>query len=573
MASIEERLARMANLHKDPAKREEAATAFRELTGKDPPTFEGPVQEGQAPLGAPSVRAKNNPPPMDPAGAQEQSFMGKAADAVGNFVGGPLNAGAAKFNETVSMGMYPKFLDLIGASSPQYRQKLEADHPIASTVGTGAGIAATAMLPGAPAAVIDRGVAATAAELAPALSRTAGGTIARGTASGALVGGAAALPGSDGTAEGMAKAFEGGMAPGALAGGGLSALGVGMQAGSRGIQAAMPRVRDFVRGTESGAYQSPELKGLAKGGLGVREAAENAGDAVLARGRAMSERDRAAYDEGMAPFLENTGIDTNQIKRRLYTDAIENRHADTGDAKDPALMEALGGAFEQANKTKTVKGLLDNLETARGEANYNSTARTPKEKASGRVYDAMNAGLDESLPEGARAVRAESREALEATRRRNDILANTEGEISRGQTADGGENLRVGKERMVARLLARIGDENVPGLEARKYLQELASQDPEIARQIQLVQAKKAQEATRFSFDPVEAMGLTGTNEAGGFGAMGRQFGRFGAGRILEPALRRGGEAAVESGGRMGGVPPLLTAPIDAIVKRRKKKE
>jgi hypothetical protein len=572
VASVEERLARMANLHKDPAKREEAAKAYRELTGGDPPTFEGPVSEGEAPMGAPSVRAKNQPPPIDPAGAQQQSFMGRAADAVGDFVGGPLNAGAAKFNETVSMGMYPKFLDLIGASSPQYRQKLEEDHPIASTVGTGAGIAATAMLPGAPAAIIDRGVASTAAELAPALSRTAGGTIARGATSGALVGGTAALPGSDGTPEGMARAFESGMGPGAAAGGGLTALGVGMQAGSRGIQAAMPRVRDFVRATEEGAYQSPELRGLSKGGLGVREAAENAGDAVLARSRAMSTRDRANYDEGMQPYLESTDINTDLIKRKLYTDAIENRHADTGAAKDPALMDALGQAFEQSNQTKTAKGLLDNLETARAEANFNSATRTPKEKAAGSVYDAMNEGLDKSLPEGARAVRSESRQALEATRRRNDILANTEGDISRGQTADGGENLRVTKEKMVARLLSRIGDTNEPGKEARRYLAELAQQDPEIARQIALVQAKKAQEGTRFSFDPVEAMGLTGTNEAGGFGATGRQLGRFGAGRILEPALRRGGEAAVESGGRMGGTTPLLAAPVDAIVKRRKKK-
>lgn len=552
---IAARLMRMAKEHPDPAKREEAAQTYRELTGKD--------------LSAPAPG-----PIADPAEALQPSLMGRAAGAVKNFVTGPLNAAAAGFNDRISMGMYPAALDLIGASSPQYRQKLAKEHPVGDLVGQGTGIAASMVVPGAPAAVIDQSVARVASGVTPRLAATGAGQVARGAVSGGLTAGTEAITKSDGTAEGMAKSFEDALLPGAAGGAIFSGLGQGMRAGDELLQSVAPRVRDFVNAKRSGAYQSPELQNLARGGEGVRQASEHAADAVMARDRQMSNRDRATYEQDMAPHMSSTNIDTNRAQEDLFRRALENLHADTGAPKDPQLQAALGEAFGQVGDTRTLKGMLDNLEVTRGRANFSSAAPTPENQAHRQVYEAQNRSLDDVVPEAVRQARGEARQSLEGERRRHDILANTEGDVARGQTAAGDENIRVTKEKMIARLLQRVGDDNVPGQEARRYLEELAQSDPEIARQIELVRAKKAQEAVRPSLTPLVPLNLAGTNEAAGYGPAARQVGRAAAGHVLQPALEYGGQELGSKGGRIApGLVPLLRDPMDAIAGRKKKRK
>jgi hypothetical protein len=119
-----------------------------------------------------------------------------------------------------------------------------------------------------------------------------------------------------------------------------------------------------------------------------------------------------------------------------------------------------------------------------------------------------------------------------------------------------------------------VGDANVPGKEARAYLEELAAQDPEIARQIDLLRAKKAQEAVRPSFKALTPLDLAGTNEAGGYGQMARQLGRSAAGHVVQPALEYGGQELGGKGGRVApGLVPLLRDPVDALVGRKKKRK
>lgn len=548
------RLMRMAKEHPDPAKREEAAQAYRDLTGKD--------------LAAPAPAG----PIADPAEAAQPSMLGKAAGAVKDFVTGPLNAAAAGFNERISGGIYPAALDLIGASSPQYRQKLAQDHPIGDLVGQGTGIAASMVVPGAPAAVIDQAVAHTAAGVAPRLAASGAGQVGRGAVTGALTAGTESLTKGDGTAEGMAKNFEDALLPGAAGGAAFSALGQGMKSGDELLQSVAPRVRDFVQAKRSGAYQSPELKNLAKGGEGVRQASENAGNAVLARDRAIGDRNQRNYDEAIEPYEKSTKIDTGKAQSVLLQKYMDNLHADTGEPMDMALAKALEDEAVKLGDTRTLKGMLDNLKMSRAKADHNSLAPTDENKAYRQVYEAQNQALDDVVPERVKAAREEAHQGLTEERRRHDIIANTEGEISRGQTRDG-ENTRVTKEKMIARLLQRVGDDNVPGQEARRYLEELAAQDPEIARQIALVRAKKAQEAVRPSFTPLVPLNLAQTNEAGGYGQAARQLGRSAAGHVLQPALEYGGQELGGKGGRLSpGLVPLLRDPIDALVGKKKKK-
>lgn len=573
---IAQRLARMANMHPDQGKREEAAQAYRELTGQDPPVNEGPMPEGQPRMGAPSALANQKRAPIaDPAEAVQPSMLGRAAGAVKDFVTGPLNAAAAGFNDRISMGMYPAALDLVGASSPQYRQKLATEHPIADTVGQGTGIAASALVPGAPAAIIDRGLATTAEGLAPQLMKTAGGQIGRGVASGALTGGTENVArNGGGTAEGMAKAFEEGAAPGAVVGGAFAGAGELAKAGAAGIRAVSPRIRDFVSAKEGGAYQSPELQGLAHGSPGVRQAAENAGDAILARDRQMSDRDYRNSEADLAPFMKSNKIDTGKAQGDLLSKYMDNLHADTGEPKDMALAKALEDEAVKLGDVKTLKGMLDNLAMSREKANFGSTAPTPENQAYRQVYEAQNKGLGGVVPPEVEAARSESRKSLEAERRRHDIIANTEGQISRGRDSAGDENVRVTKEKQIATLLERVGDDTKPGRDAKRYLDELAAQDPEIARLIEVVRAKKAQEATRFSTKPLVPLDLAGTNEAAGYGPAFRQNSRAIAGQLVEPALRVGGQNAAAAGARMApGLAGPLRDPIDALLGRKKKRK
>lgn len=547
------RLARMAR-EGDPEQREQAAELYRTLTGEEPP-----------PAAAPG-------PIADPAAAAHPSMLGRAAGAVKDFVTGPLNAGAASFNETVSGGVYPAALDFLGLSSPQYRQKLAEDHPIADVAGKGVGIAASAAIPGAPAAVIDQAVGRMGAAVAPRLAASGTGQVLRGAASGALTSGMANMTKSDGTGEGMANAFEEGLAPGAVGGAAFSALGQGMSAGDRALQSVSPRIKDLVSAKRAGLYESPELQGAPKGLDGVRKVAENASDAVLARDQAMSARDKRVFDADMAPHMSSDKIDVNKAQMALLQKYNDNLHRDTGEPKDPALAQALEDAAVSLGSTKTLAGMLDNLQVTRGKANFESTSPTPENTANRQVYDAQNQALDDVVPEQVRRARGEARKSLEGERRRHDILANTEGDISRGQTSAGDENVRVSREKRIATLLQRAGDENVPGREAKRYLEELAAQDPEIARQIELVRAKKAQEAARFSFEPLVPLNLAGTNEAAGYGPAMRQIARASAGRILQPGLEAGGAELGSKGGRYApGLVPLLRDPVDALLGRKKR--
>jgi hypothetical protein len=232
------------------------------------------------------------------------------------------------------------------------------------------------------------------------------------------------------------------------------------------------------------------------------------------------------------------------------------------------------------------------LKAVRSAGAFGSTQPTDAQTAARARYMALKGAIDESvddnaMPDLVRQARQEAAINAKAARRRHDILGNTEGDLARGgssgaapgegiddvaslrEALEADPDIRVSREKAGATLLGRIGDKNVPGDSSDKYLRELAL-DPEIARQIAIVRAKKAREGVRFSLEGLTPESLTGATAAGGFMPIIRQNARFLGARVLHPLLDIGGEAAARAGARGA---PILRDPIDAAMGRRKKEK
>lgn len=223
------------------------------------------------------------------------------------------------------------------------------------------------------------------------------------------------------------------------------------------------------------------------------------------------------------------------------------------------------------------------------------------------AYDVWREALREGVPQS-RDIDARSTARAQAGRDRRDILFGTEknvaqgetqtadpelppvgpddiGEMAAGDIAEGkalaadapdvsgksrppGPRMRQGKRERAATVLDRVGETTDPAKAKRSALERLAAMDPEFKAALDLTQAMKDLEATRFSLKPGVRNSLGGTGEAGFWGPLLRHQGRF-LGAKLDSGLGLGAKVSPKA----SRLVPLLRDPMDALLLRMKQEE
>jgi hypothetical protein len=583
----------------DPQVRAKAAEIYERLYDEPPPSV-----ADSAPIADPMAAAAQRAAKQND-GVDWGKALSGAASSVSDFVTGPLQAGVAKWNDRMTLGLYPAAMDLLGVDNPQRRADLAKKHPIGDMIGDGASMVTAALSPAAPAAMVDRAVAQMAGPLTRAVSplgRAAAATATNATA-GALTGALESTVKGDGLA---------GAAPGAVSGVVGTGLGALMRGGAASTRAASPNIKDFAEAKRAGAYDRPELKAVEDihGGLGARRAAENAHEAIVGRDSQIVAGQKATYQEAIAPFLD-TNLSREQAQKELLKRFADNLDPRTGAPYDEALDTAyrdvadfLGGVrpgkpglrggkphvvVTPNEPAPTLEGANRKALGIREAADFESMAPTPANRAAQKAYGVLKTAIDSSVPAPVVAARKEAATNAAEGRRRRDIVYNTEAEVTRpsgspraqeapldtdvvamNETLGADPTMRVAKEKAAATFLGRVGDDNVPGHTANKYLRELSDMDPEFARQLAIVRAKKAREAVRFSMKGLVPTDLTGSNEASGFGPFIRQNMRSVGAQLVEPVLEGAGKLLPRAFVRGA---PVLRDPIDAAMGRRKKEK
>lgn len=625
-------LMEVANFHRDPTTRAKAAEHYREAFGDDAPPMSGPLPADQ--------KTRGDKPLLDPpqaAGAGRQQGPGWLANAA-NWVGGQAEGAARavlgstglmdhtpesarrgeevdafmqRANERYTFGAWPVVQDALGLSSPGRRAQLEKENPRASVAGGVTGDVVGAIR--GPAALVDKAVTTTAAQLprvGNALASSLPGRVATNAASGATT---AALSGED---------IEGQQLGAGLGAAGTLA-GTALKAGARGLRAVSPWVDDFAEARASGILKAPEIRDLPGGPRGVKLAAEGSFERIVEHDAALVGAQKDKYRAAIEPFLASK-IDRTKafdVLNRQYLANLDPRNgAPYDDVLDAAYRDAFdylgglrpkGGGHAPGGKpgfTYTANepepdllGMMKQTQSVRNKAGFESLAPSPSNVANRQVLGAYKAAIDASAPAPVVSARSEAADAARGARRRRDLLLRTEGEITRptgerapsqpaaavdddeisgladelgppsGARAPIGEarpagDMRVQKKIQGTRLLQRVGDTNVPGIEAASALEELAL-DPVIERELRLIRAKKAAEAVQPSLKALVPTDLAGTNEMGGWGGFVRQNSRAAAAHLLEPGLRGGGAALERAAPRLA---PLFVDPVDAILNRRR---
>lgn len=576
------RLEKIAKSDPDPARRAQAAKHYEAVYG------------GEEGASAPA-------PPTDPADAaaaqgDSPGWLARAASAVGKTAAQEGNAVASMFGLTdpseatlarrkairpamaqgayaagrdYSMGIAPAItdpiMDALGASSPEQRAKQRAESPTADAVGSGAGAAASAIR--GPAQLIDKTVTAAGKNLLGPLADKFAGRLATNTASGAVVGGA--------------QGGNEGAETGAILGAGGTLVGEAAKLGGRAVRGASQYVDDFARAKQAGAYENPQLAGAPKGTEGVQKVAEGVRDRIFARMEQLGADQKKEYAAAIAPYLQK-GVNRDKAIEALNVAYHKNLHPDTEVPLDAGFAKAIEDTIKELYQAEpTLAGVSSRMGRVREEAGYQNPSPSPENVSARKLYSSLDASIDSSVGPEVQAARGQAASNAKGHRRYRDIMLRSEGNVSRGAGPEDvpGEittvademkpgDMRVQKETQAARFLKRVGDDNVPGNEAKSYLEELAAADPEFARQIELLRAKKAQEAVRPSMRGQTPQSLTGAVEAGGWGPLIYQQGRTLGAHVLEPGMGAAAALAPKAS-RL----PMLRDPADALMGRRKKKK
>lgn len=239
-------------------------------------------------------------------------------------------------------------------------------------------------------------------------------------------------------------------------------------------------------------------------------------------------------------------VDRQAILSELKSARAANINPDTGLPNNPALDAQYAKAIDSMGPegtTNTVGGSLGQRRGLQEGAGFGSNAPTDSQGATRKVYQTFRRGIRKAAPDVAAADDKYAAHASKADRRK-DILFNTESDVvgrvgahpeplpvehsdrllesghPAGPAADlkaSDFDLRVGKEKAARRTIGRVGDTNVPGVEAKPYLDELAGHGPEFADALKFVKDKKAQEAVRFGLKANLPTHLAGATGPGGY--------------------------------------------------------
>lgn len=384
--------------------------------------------------------------------------------------------------------------------------------------------------------------------VAPAAAEAAPSLLARGLmATGRVAGNAAVGAVTGGGAEGTRAAIEGepvlsAMKEGAKIGG---LFGAGAGAAAEAGAGASNAIRSdrwmgrYLRAKDAGAYEGggmfdkwadkhvgpvdSAMARLPKAEEGIQRAAEEGFRRVAKRDTALAQEASDAYEGTVGP-RRGLPVDRDVILGRLGKARDANMDPDQPSLPLNERVDSKLQATEEAiAETPTVRGALARRRALKREAAFDSPSPTPEQQAARDAYHAFRAGVRDASPEVASADDAYTAAARQAARRRQLMSLGEDAVLGETQplrppteidVADepiaSQPDLSPAKERAAARMLGRVGDRNKPGLEAQKYIQELADQDPRIADAIDFIANKKAQELTRFRLNPVDAPNLSG---------------------------------------------------------------
>lgn len=214
-------------------------------------------------------------------------------------------------------------------------------------------------------------------------------------------------------------------------------------------------------------------------------------------------------------------------------------------------------------------GELRSARRRAGETAFQNPHPGENERAARDTYDALNETLhDDAIAPGLRAADERYAGHRRARARQDDILyLNENGARPRDLTPDEAmyeaEGIRVPDEKAGIRNLKRHRDENIPGVEHQRYLDELGEMDPAFQGALDDIEALKAREATSYSLTHNPKLNFNQA-QRGAVINLGLQNGRaIGADLVDMSRVMRGTEPPPVALGPFGGlVPRLGMAPM-----------
>lgn len=210
---LKARLTKMAAEARDPADRQWAAAKLAAKFGGD--------TEPSAAAATPPAAAPEGPGLLSRAASAIPGMASKAYDAAHTFANG--------FNQSFAFGLPGRILDMAGATTPQGRAQEAQASPIAAGLGSGTGMATSALLgPEAAAGRTAQGLLGMAEQKIPQLATTLPGRILGAGAAGAVTGaqaGAGGVAAQGGDVQDVGSGALEGAKLGGIVGGGLGASG------------------------------------------------------------------------------------------------------------------------------------------------------------------------------------------------------------------------------------------------------------------------------------------------------------------------------------------------------------
>lgn len=368
------------------------------------------------------------------------------------------------------------------------------------------------------------------------------GEAATGAAAGSVAGDLAS-----GETEGMGRrAAESGAIGGAL-GGSAELL-------RAGVRSAMPWVRKFGEASDAGLMKGAEE--LPPGRLGSVKASEIARNKILERDKVLMGEAGAKYSAAIDPELSKPA-NADAIKEELTKIWKANTVPSTGTPINEALDNEIQSLIAKLGPAPTVGDVVALRRSLQQAANFNSASPTDKQLAARELYGAFRTGTREASPAFGAADDAYSAASTQHETRMG-IMGNKNG------IGDDPQALRA-----AAAELSNLGEESLPALQRSGDLERLAASDPEIAKALKELEAKKALEATRFSLTPQVRSNLTDIMEKvpviGSSLGFASQNARA-IGKHIDQSVVPGMKAAANAA-------PFFATPLDAILYRMKLKQ
>lgn len=495
-------------------------------------------------------------------------------------------AAMGRFNENFAFGLPARLGDLLGITSQKQRDEFAAKSPTAAKIGGLTGTVSTAI--GGPEAGVaklaQKGVSA-AAKAVPELASTMTGralsqTVAGAGTAAAVEGARSAIAGDD--LKQMGERIVDAIPAGAVTGGAGSML-TEMPLFLRQLVQRDPWVARYAAARNAGTLKNPEVAELPEGKPGIAAASDRAQQRITTRNAERMTNEGQLHEQAVnAAVAASPEQSANPAAQQLYSLASRNRTR-SGQVRDPELESAINEAFDLLDVNPASGGaattdLLAARKTLEAKAQFGQPA-TKENRPYRQIYDAFNQSLKgqpgQRTPVQEALAAADERFADQANQseRLNDVLYSTEEtNVARGERGPGQPDVRAAKERTAAQNLSRVGDDTEAGSVRARQMQELYDSDPEFAHEIDLILAKKSQEATRPGLPQVSTNLPKLMSVPGILGIAGQNVRALNA-RLVDPAAELGARAIRRGSLLAQPMVPTLRDPFDAELERQRRKK